>query len=246
MPTPEARRARLGHLYELLAGSDTVAEFAADLARVAADHMDVRVSCGLIAQLEGRTVAIASSDDLAKQLDAVQDATGEGPCIEAIRTGQTVDVTDPAVVDWRAWRDAALDQGLRQALSVPLIARSETLGAVNLYSTSSTPFTSDDREAAQTFAIHATGSLMVATRLAQLAELGGHLESALHSRAIIDQAKGVIIAENHCTADEAFEILRRASQNRNLKLRELAVQIVTSASRRAERPDTTSNLSPSP
>ena len=187
MPTPEARRARLGHLYELLAGSETVDEFATGLARAAVDHMDVRVSCGLTAHMEARTVMIASTDALAADLDRIQDTAGEGPCIQAIATGLTVEVSDLADAPWPAWRDVARGYGLRRALSLPLVAHEETLGALNMYSTSAVPFTDEDREAAQLFATHATGTLMVAVRLAQLAELTGHLETALESRGVIDQ-----------------------------------------------------------
>jgi GAF domain-containing protein len=231
MPTPEARRARLGHLYELLAGTETVEEFAGGLARAAVDHMGgAGVSCGLTALMEARTVAIASSDELAADLDRIQDTAGEGPCVQAIATGKTVWVTDLATAPWPAWRDAALGYGLRQVLSLPLIGRTEPLGALNMYSTSTVPFNDEDRDAVHTFAIHATGALMVAVRLAQLAELTGHLETALESRGVIDQAKGVLMAENHCTADEAMAILRKASQNRNVKLRDLASLIVARVS----------------
>jgi GAF domain-containing protein len=237
LPTPEARRARLGHLYDLLAGTETVEEFAAGLANAAVDHMDVRVSCGLTAHLEGRTVTIASSDALAKELGQIQDASGEGPSLDAIVTGLPIEVTDPTSASWPAWREAALAHGLRMALSLPLIRADETLGVLNLYSTSSIPFTDEDREAARTFATHATGSLMVAIRLVHLAELTGHLEIALESRGVIDQAKGILIAENRCTPDEAMALLRKASQNRNVKLRDLAAQIVAQASGRDRMPD---------
>jgi GAF domain-containing protein len=230
MPTPEARRARLGHLYELLAGTESVQEFAAGLARAAVDHMGAGVSCGLTALMEARTIAIASSDELAADLDRIQGAAGEGPCVQAIATGRTVEVTDPTLAPWSAWREAALGYGLRRVLTLPLIARGEPLGALNMYSTSPVPFTDEDRDAAHTFAIHATGALMVAVRLAQLAELTGHLEAALESRAVIDQAKGVLIAENQCSAVEAIAILRKASQNRNVKVRDLAALIVGRAS----------------
>lgn len=237
MPTPEARRARIGHLYEMLAGADTVQEFVTDLARLAVDHIDVRVSCGLTAHMDGGTIAIASSDELAARLDEVQDTAGEGPCLTAIATGRTVDVKDPAATSWPAWRTLALESGLRQAFSLPLIVRDDTLGALNLYSTSSLPFTGEDRDAARLFATHATGALQVAIRLARMAELTGHLEAALKSRGVIDQAKGILVAENHCTPDEAFEILRKASQNRNTKVRDLAAQIVARASRTTLAPD---------
>lgn len=232
MPTPEARRVRLRRLYELLAGSDSLTDLLHDLTHVAGEHLDDlrQVSCGLTAQLEGRTVAIASSDTLANELDRIQETTGKGPCLEAIRSGTPVEVTDPVRTAWPAWRERALAHGLRQALSLPLIARGEPLGALNLYSTSSTPFTRQDREAAQLFATHVTGALMIAARLTHLADLVNHLETALTTGGVIDQAKGILVAENHCTPDEAFAILRQASQNRNTKVRELAAQIVATAS----------------
>lgn len=230
VPTPEARRARLGHLYELLTGAETVEEFAEGLTRLAADHMDMRASCGLTATMEGRAVTVASSDALAADLDHIQYTLGEGPSVRAVATGQTVEVTDLAGAPWPAWREAALGYGVRQVLCVPLTTRDGPLGAVTVYSTTVTPFTDEDRDAAHTFAVHATGTLMVAMRLAQLAELTGHLENALESRGVIDQAKGVIIAENRCTPDEAFAILRTASQNRNVKIRDLAAEVVSRAS----------------
>lgn len=232
MPTPEARRARMAHLYEVLAGSDTVEDFLKDLARVAVDHIDSRVSCGLTAQMEGRAVTIASSDDAAFELDQVQQTSGEGPCVEAIATGALVEINEPGdLAKWPAWRRTALKHGLHQAISLPMIARGEVIGAMNLYSTGGVPFTHEDREAAHTFATHATGTLVVAMRLSQLADLTGHLESALSSRAVIDQAKGVLMTKNRCTADEAFAILVKTSQNENVKVRDLAEQVLSQVSR---------------
>lgn len=232
MPTPEARRSRIGHLYELLAGTETV-EFLEELAQMAVEHVETQVSCGLSAYKEGGTVTIASSDEIAAELEQAQDVAGEGPRAEAISTGNTVHVTEAALLDkWPAWRDLALARGIRRCLSLPMIAKDETLGAVTLYASTEAPFSVEDRRAAELFAGYATGSLMIAIRLAEMAELTGHLETALESRAVIDQAKGIIMAEQRCTAAEAFTILRKASQNQNLRLRHLAAQIVARVSER--------------
>jgi AmiR/NasT family two-component response regulator len=67
-------------------------------------------------------------------------------------------------------------------------------------------------------------------RLAEHSEMSAHLQAALASRAVIDQALGIIMGQNRCTADEAFEVLRTASQNRNVKLRDIAADMVTSVS----------------
>lgn len=237
MPTAEARRGRIGHLYELLAGDDAVEEFLDDLAQMALERVDAKISCGVSAYKEGGTVTIVTSDDVTAELEAVQDATGEGPRAEAIAAGRTVYVMDAGTLDkWPAWRALAVAHGMCQSLSLPLIARDETLGALTLYSTSRTPFSAQDRRAAELFAGHATGALMIAIRLAEMAELTGHLEMALESRAVIDQAKGIIMAERHCTPDEAFVVLRNVSQNQNVRLRHLAAQLVASVSGQEQEP----------
>lgn len=235
MPTPEARRGRIGHLYELLAGAET-AEFLDGLAQMAVEHVAAHVSCGLSAYKEGGTVTIASSDELAAELEGSQDAAGEGPRTEAIATGKAVHVTDVSRLEkWPAWRDLAVARGIRQCLSLPMIAKDDTLGAVTLYTSTEAPFSIEDRRAAELFASYATGTLMIAIRLAEMAELTSHLETALESRAVIDQAKGILMAEQGCTADEAFTILKKASQNQNLRLRHLAEQFVARVSGREHR-----------
>lgn len=233
MPSPDARRARVRPLYELLAGVDSVQDFLADLAHVAAEEIDRELSCGLTVQVEGRPMTIASSDDLASCLDAVQYDAGDGPSLKAMATGGRVDVPDLAGLDrWPAWRDLARSRGVRKALSVPLpTGDASPLGGVNLYSTSSDKFTQDDFDTADAFAEHAAGALKVAIRLVEQAELLGHMQTALESRAVIDQAKGILMAQERCTADEAFELLRTASQHRNTKLSEIARGIVARVSR---------------
>lgn len=240
MPTAAARRSRVGPLYELLVGVNTIEEFLTDLTHVASDEIDRELSCGLTAQVEGKPITITSSDDLAAALDNVQYTSGEGPCLTAIATVTTVEVTDPHEADnWTAWQHEAIERGLRKSLSVPLTTASgHTLGALNLYSRSTAKFTDADRDAAALFAAQAAGALAVAIRLAQLAELTGHLQLALESRGIIDQAKGILMGQEHCTADEAFALLRTASQHRNTKVRDIATEIVNRVSERRERPTT--------
>lgn len=248
MPTPEARRDRIGHLYALLGGEDTLDPFLEGLPRVVVEYVAGTVSCGLTAYKEGAAVAIAGSDEIAADLDQVQDEAGEGPCLEAISTGEPVEVTDPAsLLKWPAWRHRAVALRLRKAMSLPLSTRGQALGALNIYSTSRLPFTSVERDAAQRFAAQATGALMMAIRLAEFAELTAHLETALRTRGVIDQAKGVIMAENRCSAEEASMILQRASQNRNIVLRHLAAQIVAGTRRSSVRASAvTSNVTDGP
>lgn len=89
MPTADARRNRVGPLYELLVGINSVEEFLTDLAHVATDELDRELSCCLTAQVEGKPIAVTSSDDLAAALDNVQYVAGESPCLTAIATVKT-------------------------------------------------------------------------------------------------------------------------------------------------------------
>jgi hypothetical protein len=104
------------------------------------------------------------------------------------------------------------------------------LGALNLYVPVAEAFGPAELRRAEGFAAIAAGALALAMRQAEQADLTEQLRAALASRAVIDQALGVIMAQERCTAARAFEILRSASQNRNVKLREVAARIVTSIS----------------
>lgn len=221
----------VARLYTLLAGSDSLDGFLNELAGVAADNLDRRLSCGVTVEVNGRVGTVASSDEFARMLDEAQYSTGAGPCLTAMREGRTVDVVDADLGQWPAWRDFAVARGLRKALSTPLRAVDDVVGALNLYSRDEARFTAADRAAAASFAAQAGGAVAVAARLAQQAELVGHLEAALSSRAVIDQAKGILMAQQCCSAQQAFDLLRMASQHRNVKLRDVAQQIVARADR---------------
>lgn len=86
------------------------------------------------------------------------------------------------------------------------------------------------------FAGTAAGAVAVALKLADQAKLSGDLEQALTSRAVIDRAIGIVMAQEHCDTETAFSLLRRASQNRNIKLRTLATEIVTTISGKPSEP----------
>lgn len=225
---PESDAARL---YALLAGTDSLSEFLHDLAGVAADKLDHRLSCGISVEIGDRVGTIASSDEFATALDQAQYRTGVGPCLTVMREQLAIEVTDAELGRWPEWREFALANGLRKMLSMPLRPVADTTGALNVYSRSERRFTDLDRAAAASFAAQAGGAVAVASRLVHQADLVTHLEAALSSRAVIDQAKGILMAEEHCSADEAFDLLRNASQNRNVKLREVAERVVARARR---------------
>ncbi|MBW3614913.1 MAG: GAF and ANTAR domain-containing protein [Actinobacteria bacterium] len=108
----------------------------------------------------------------------------------------------------------------------------EGIGALNLYSRTESGFTDADVEVGEAFATQAAIVLANAQAYWDAYQLGVDLRTAMQSRAVIEQAKGILMATQRCTADEAFQILVRASQRENRKLREMAEELVRNNERR--------------
>ncbi len=218
-------------LQQLLIDTDSLTQFLIEVSQYAAHTIGPGLSCGITLSRDGRPVTVAGSDALAVNLDEVQYGHHDGPCLTAMRTGQVVTIEDLAAEDrWGTYHVDALAHGVGSVLSVPLVITTGEYGALNLYSPTPGVFTPEQLARAEGFAGEASRALRLAWRLADQVELTSHLESALVSRTIIDQALGIIMGQNRCTADEAFEVLRAASSHRNTKLRDIAQNIVTRVS----------------
>ncbi len=116
----------------------------------------------------------------------------------------------------------------RSSISLPIAAHTHTAGALNLYSAKPDGFADADLAGLRLIAAQATGAIALAQRIADAQEFAGDLETAMRSRSVIDQAIGAIMAQQRCDAEQAFGILRSASQHRNIKLRDLCRDLVTS------------------
>jgi GAF domain-containing protein len=211
-------------LQELILSTEGMTDFLDELVRLAAAGHG---SCAITVRLDDKTRTVASSDELASRGDEIQYAQDEGPCLEAMRTGALVDAPDLATDDrWGNYRSHALAQGIRSMLSTPLGVDGQTFGALNLYSTKPEAFDAAARAQVERWAQQASGAVGVALRLAERTRHGQQLAEALSSRSIIDQALGILMAQQRCSSAAAFEILRSASQGRNVKLRTIAADIV--------------------
>ncbi|MCW2948563.1 MAG: transcription antitermination regulator [Actinoallomurus sp.] len=239
MPGESAELAAgVAELQDLLLGTESVDGFLRELAELAARRVRPGLSCGITLQPDGRPLTVASSDGFAGQVDELQYGLDQGPCLHSARTGEEVRIDDLAVDDrWSAYAAHALAYGVRSSLSVPLTVTDRTIGAFNLYSKTTGAFSQAETRDAQRFAQTASGALAIAVRLADQAALTEQLRAALASRSVIDQAIGIIMGQQRCAAEQAFGILRSASQNRNIKLREVAAQMITTVS--GARPEPT-------
>ncbi len=181
-------------------------------------------TAGVTLQRDGGPTTAAFYGDAALQLDRAQYASDDGPCLAAFRTGETVRIDSIASESrrWPAYAAQAAELGVRSSLSLPFTVGGETVGALNLYSTSAAPFTDDRVELARTFAQQAAVAAANAEVYWRTYELTRNLEAALDNRDKIGQAKGILIATHKITDDEAFDLLRRTSQHVNLKLRDVA------------------------
>jgi GAF domain-containing protein len=176
---------------------------------------------------DGRARTAASTADLAVEVDRLQYAAGEGPCLDAARQHVVRLVTDMATDStWPHYGPAAAAAGVGSSLSVPLPVRDTVLGALNIYSCERGSFDDVDLERASTLAAHAAVAVANAHAYNTTVQLAAHLRVALETRGVIEQAKGILMQRHRCTADDAFELLRAASQNENVKLRDVAGRIV--------------------
>jgi GAF domain-containing protein len=144
-----------------------------------------------------------------------------------MRTGTVVRVDDMATEDrWTPYPARAAELGVRSSLSLPLVVEGRNSGALNLYATEPRVFSADDEATAADWAQQATGALTVALRIADSDHRAESLLIGLDSRATIGQAVGLLMAQERVTAEQAFDLLRIASQRRNVKLRDVAAGVV--------------------
>jgi GAF domain-containing protein len=233
--TDEDASLELAQLQDALLGSDSIQQFMHELTVLAAQLVTRGLSCGMTVGPKGRPVTVACSDPEAASVDEVQYELDDGPCLHAMRGGELVRIDDTADQQrWPRFEKLAAARGIRSCLALPLVTAGRSVGALNLYARASAAFGTAEVMRAQNFAKNASGAVALALRLASYAALTDQLRSTLASRTVIDQALGVIMAQERCTQASAFAILRAASQDTNVKLRDIACAIVTSVS--GERP----------
>jgi GAF domain-containing protein len=237
-PALSARTATF--LQDLVLDSTDVDQFLNNLARVAARHLsrlDHEVSCGVTLLRPRHAKTLASSRPYAVELDRIQYSFGDGPCLEAARTGDLVHVRDTRTDQrWPQYFKAITHHGIRAILAVPITLEGEAGCTMNLYSTTVDGFTPKAVRTAETFARDAAQSLRLAVHIAQLSDKAENLNAALQSRTTIDLAAGIVMGQNRCSQSAAIEIMKTAASHREIKLRHLAATIVSSIS--AETPAT--------
>jgi GAF domain-containing protein len=173
-----------------------------------------------------RPATAASTGPLASDLDQIQYASGYGPCLEAAFSGEVSEITDASTDDrWPRCLPPLVSRGVLSVLAAPVPAPHLNAG-LNVYGRRADAFTDGDRSALAEFAAYAAAVLTNMDALEDARELAANLQKAMEFRAVIDQAKGILMERYKLTADQAFRLLADASMQRNRKVRELAEKLV--------------------
>jgi GAF domain-containing protein len=173
-------------------------------------------------------VTVVTTGQLATDLDEVQYSEHEGPCLHAAATGELTEILDTR--EEKRWADyvrRAAERGNGSSLSVPLIIDDDgTTGALNIYAREARAFDDASRVAATSFAPYAAVAIGNMQDYQTARDMAGNLQAALDSRAVIDQAKGILMERHKITADQAFQLLAHASMTTNTKVRDVADHLV--------------------
>ncbi|MFL6095298.1 MAG: GAF and ANTAR domain-containing protein [Blastococcus sp.] len=208
----------------------TLTEVLGDVTRIAAQGIPGAESSSITLVRDDKAFTAAHSGEMALAADELQYQKGYGPCIDAGRGGVLLRIDDVRTeVRWPDYMAHVQETGVRSSLSVPLPYQGSSIGALNNYSTEPAAFAAPESLRA---GLEVSEVIAVAVANAdahwQLGEQARNMGLAMQSRAVIEQAKGVLMAQRHIDADQAFEILREASQRYNRKLRDIATGIVES------------------
>lgn len=203
-----------------LAASPAVDQAMEHIVQLALDSLGCEYASVTLVHADGTLETVASSHPVVDQADALQYSLGEGPCVTAAKTdGLYLSPETASDPRWPNWGPRAAELGLHSIMSVHLFTERQVLGALNLYARASRKYTDTDVETARVVAAHASVGL-ARSRAEQ------NLWRAIDSRHLIGQAQGVLMERFGFGTEQAFSVLKRYSQEQNLKLREVAATLL--------------------
>ncbi len=179
---------------------------------------------------EGKVSSVSFTGPLAVDLDERQYDAGFGPCVDAALSGGTIAIDDTAAsTHYPDFGRIAWRKGITHTLSIGLPVQQRAIGSLNIYGTGGNPCDPATQELASAFAGYAAVAVANAGVYARALTRAQNLQRALESRAVIEQAKGILMAQHGISAEAAFELLSMHSQTSNRKLRDIARDIVADA-----------------
>lgn len=217
----------LAELIALLLAVENLEQGLQHLAEMAVAIVPDGPSCGITLVRDGRPTTVVYAGTIPKTVHDDQYQRGDGPCLEAARTGQVVVVQDLAAEKrWDGFPAAAMAGGVHGVYAHPLEIGGDITGALNLYAHEPGLFSVRVQHVAMQFIEPARLLLEGMIRRLSQEEVIAHLNDAIASRTVIGQATGIVMAQRRCGPDEALNVLIKVSNDRNVKLREVARTLV--------------------
>ena len=224
----DALTASLRALSQFLLGDQTPREGLLRVAQLGESALAGATATGVtLLDGDGRPKTFASTTEEAPEVDHLQYAEGDGPCLDAYKQKKVIRVDSNRTEQrWPEFTLRAADKGVLSSLSVPLVVDDRGIGALNFYAHTEHAFSAEDEAVGVAFAEQAAVIMANAQAYWGARDTIKNLDEAMRSRAVIEQAKGILMARSNLDVDEAFDMLRRASQRENRKLRDVAADLV--------------------
>lgn len=215
-------------LADTLVDDFDVVDLMDDLVKSCLDLLDATAAGLLLIDQRGGLQLAASSSEQTRLLELFQLQYDEGPCLDCVHGGEVVTVDDLAAnrVRWPRFVDAALEVGYVSVHALPMRLRSETIGGLNIFKSSGPQLTLDEQRVAQALADVATIGILQQRSIHRVSLLAEQLQTALTSRVVIEQAKGVLAEYGQVSMEAAFLALRWFSRDHNIRLTALAERVI--------------------
>lgn len=208
---------------------DALIEYLDDLSTRVDERLGGSAGVAVTMDLDNAPFTIGASTELARSVDELQYQIGLGPCLHALREGVGLYVPDLARDDrWGEYGPKAAELGAASCVSVPVVVADQPAAVLKVYSSEVDGIAPEQRAIAEAAAPEVAGGLGLARLLTRHAQDLDDRVAAMNSRRIIDLAIGMIMDRRQCGPDDAFALLRRASQEGNVKLRDVAGELVES------------------
>ncbi len=190
--------------------------------------LDVDQAGLLLNDAQGNLQRVASSSEEARLLELLQVQTREGPCFEAVQTGESIIVEDIAQHRdrWPTFAAHAAADGFNSVYAFPMRLRSATIGGLNLFGAERDALDEESRVIAKALADIATIGILQQRSIHRTSLLAENLQRALNTRVVVEQAKGILSERGNLPMDATFDLLRSYARSHNLKLSVLAHSIV--------------------
>ena len=218
---------QLSALAGAVLGQDDLSSTLQEVTRIAVATLPGSEGASITGFRDGHPAVVATDSEWSRQLDELQYEEREGPCLDATRTGNVFRVRDLREDSrWPFYAQRAVALGALSMISLPMSSEGRVVGALNVYSRQTDGFSAEEVALGELMAAQAGIAMQVAASFFQHRDLALQMQQALASRAVIEQAKGILMAARGCTDAEAFSILVELSQSSNRKLRDVAAAVV--------------------